>query len=297
MFVQFPHPGSEHEPTGPWMEWNRRAHARKFLRAHGTYIADGEPRTGPFTFWGEWEPQSRVLETFQNGGRGYPRWLQEPFWRVPRHPQLLQNTDPLVFGDHFLYSNCRQGRNRKLRELAPGSLVVFGSKFQGEFVVDTVLVVGEFAQRVHGGGGRWRGSLRGLDPRGGLRAAARECETRGAFPALPREVISGSARRTVQLRPMPSTWRARRFCLREACPGLAPSVDRAQSRDGREGDARQPGRHTRAVERDRRPGGRTMPDSLLACAWTPRRMRTRCASIRPVRRERDGAGEDCQGRW
>jgi hypothetical protein len=128
------------------MEWNRRAHARKFLRAHGTYIAAGEPRTGTFTFWGEWEPQSRVLETFQNGGRGYPQWLQEPFWRVPRHPQLLQNTDPLVFGDHFLYSNCRQGRNRKLRELAPGSLVVFGSKYQGEFLMDTVLVAGDFAQ-------------------------------------------------------------------------------------------------------------------------------------------------------
>lgn len=146
MFVQFPHPGSEHEPTGPWMEWNRRAHARKFLKAHGTYIAQGEPRTGPFTFWGEWEPQSRVFETFPKQGRGYPRWLHQPYWRVPQHRRLLQNTDPLVFGDQFLYSNCRQGRNRKLRELAPGSLVVFGSKLQGEFVVDTVFVVGDFAQ-------------------------------------------------------------------------------------------------------------------------------------------------------
>jgi hypothetical protein len=62
------------------------------------------------------------------GPPGDPHWLHEPYWEVPRHRLHLQNTDPLVFGDRFLYSNCRQGRNRKLRELAPGSLVVFGSK-------------------------------------------------------------------------------------------------------------------------------------------------------------------------
>ncbi len=146
MFVQFPHPGSEHRPTGSSMEWNRRDHARKFLKAHGAYISQGELRTGSFVFWGEWEPQSRVLETFPNQGRDNPRWLHEPFWRVPRHSRLLQNTDPLVFGDRFLYSNCRQGRNRKLRELTPGSLVVFGSKLLGEFILDTVFVVGDGAE-------------------------------------------------------------------------------------------------------------------------------------------------------
>jgi hypothetical protein len=58
MFVQFPHPGSEHHPTGPWMEWNRREHARKFLKANGRFITSGEIRSGPLVFWGEWEPQS-----------------------------------------------------------------------------------------------------------------------------------------------------------------------------------------------------------------------------------------------
>lgn len=66
MFVQFPHPGLEHKPKGTWMEWNRRDHARKFLKASGKYIASGEERWGPFVFWGEWEPQSRVLEAFSN---------------------------------------------------------------------------------------------------------------------------------------------------------------------------------------------------------------------------------------
>jgi hypothetical protein len=48
----------------------------------------------------------------------------------------------MVFGERFLYSNCRQMRNRKLRELAPGSLILFGSKVHSEFVLDTVFVVG-----------------------------------------------------------------------------------------------------------------------------------------------------------
>ena len=146
MFVQFPHPGSEHQPTGSWMEWNRRDHARTFLWANGTYVSAGKVTAGPFTFWGEWEPQSRVLETFPKERPGHPRWLHEPFWQVPQHRKLLQNTDPLVFGDHFLYSNCRQSRNRKLRELAPGSIVVFGSKLDREFVLDTVFVVGDPAE-------------------------------------------------------------------------------------------------------------------------------------------------------
>lgn len=141
-FVQFPHPGGEHRPQGRVMDWNRGPHARKFLKATGEYVLDGQLRTGPLVFWGEWEPQSQVVTTFANDPPGYPRWLHEPYWEVPRHRLHLQNTDPLVFGDRFLYSNCRQVRNRKLRELAPGSLVVFGSKYRREFVLDTVFVVG-----------------------------------------------------------------------------------------------------------------------------------------------------------
>lgn len=141
MLVQFPHPGSEHQPRGPVMEWNRHDHARKFLKATGRYIADGALRSGSFAFWGEWEPQSRVVETFP-AEDGRPSWLHEPLWQRPRHSRMLQNTDPLVFGDHFLYSNCRQRRNSKLLRLAPGSMVLFGSKLGGAFVLDTVFVVG-----------------------------------------------------------------------------------------------------------------------------------------------------------
>ena len=123
------------------MDWNRGEHARKFLRSEARYLHAGTERSGPIAFWLELEPQSRVVRTFPRDGVG-PRWLHEPEWQVPRHLSLLRNTDPMVFGERFLYSNCRQMRNRKLRELAPGSLILFGSKVRSEFVLDTAFVVG-----------------------------------------------------------------------------------------------------------------------------------------------------------
>ena len=151
MFVQFPHPGAELRPRGPIVPWNRHEHGRKFLLGHGQYVANGELRDGPIAFWGKSEPPSRILETFSiRSGTVGPRWLHEPFLDVPRHRNLLQNTDPLVFGERFLYSNCRQLRNRKLRELAPGSVVLFGSKLRSEFALDTVFVVGGSQQFTRG---------------------------------------------------------------------------------------------------------------------------------------------------
>lgn len=146
MVVQFTHPGVEHRPAGPVMDWNRQPHRRKFLRATGQCLDGGSPRHGLVTLWGEWEPQSRVVETYPKGVAGGPRWLHEPWWELPRHRRLLQNTDPLVFGDHFLYSNCRQTAIPKLRALPMGSLVLFGSRLGGAFALDTVFVVGSDGQ-------------------------------------------------------------------------------------------------------------------------------------------------------
>jgi hypothetical protein len=129
------------------MDWNRGEHARKFLKANGRYVQNETIQSGPVVFWGEWEPPSRVVETYQPDARGWPRLLHEPFWQVPGHRRLLQNTDPIVLGDRFLYSNCRQGKNRKLRELSAGSMVLFGSKLDGDFVLDTVFVVGDESQK------------------------------------------------------------------------------------------------------------------------------------------------------
>jgi hypothetical protein len=146
MFVQFPHPGSEHKPAGLMVPWNQGAHARKFLTARGQFLAGALPLTGSVTFWGEWEPQSQVIKTFQQPAAGMPRYLHKPDLQVPAPGPKRQNTDPLVFGDQFLYSNCRQERNHRLLQLAAESIVLFGSKLEGRFVLDTVFVVGESIQ-------------------------------------------------------------------------------------------------------------------------------------------------------
>jgi hypothetical protein len=66
-FVQFIHPGGEHWPDrGDRKFWNREAHRRKFLKGRGRYITGGEAREGEIVFWGEWEPESRVLARYSD---------------------------------------------------------------------------------------------------------------------------------------------------------------------------------------------------------------------------------------
>lgn len=59
-----------------------------------------------------------------------------------------QNTDPFVFGDHFHYTGCLQHTRfgpTQLRYLAPGTVILFGSRVNGgEFALDTVLVVDRY---------------------------------------------------------------------------------------------------------------------------------------------------------
>lgn len=68
-------------------------------------------------------------------------WARPPS-RTPR-----QNTDPWVFGDAFRFSNCRQltpaGNPSALQRLTPGSIILFGSTLDGQFVLDTVFVVAD----------------------------------------------------------------------------------------------------------------------------------------------------------
>lgn len=143
--VQFPHPGPERHPTplevGAQLPWNTGRHGRKFLLSPAQWLGpDGEPRSGDVVFWGEWEPPSRVVELTGTTSKTLPRAVQEPFVEAPA-PGWRQNTDPLVFGERFVYTNCRQQQNGKLRDLGEGSVVLFGSSLAGAFVLDTVLVV------------------------------------------------------------------------------------------------------------------------------------------------------------
>lgn len=147
-FVQFPHPGRE---AGPRVgrAWNtlNATHARKFMQLRGEWIrADGSTRSGDQWAWGEWEPQSRLLRRLhQPDALAYPACLWLPYYAISEDGcQGLHNTDPFIFGDQFLYSNCKQPRSPRLRSLDHGSVIAFGSRKAGRWLLDTVLVVAGF---------------------------------------------------------------------------------------------------------------------------------------------------------
>lgn len=168
LFVQFPHPGSEHTLTPQQLaslrsghrvvkEWNTGTHKRKFMKAKGVAVDEEnkEISGAELYFWGEWEPTSYVTGLSHNvGGCKLPKYLHEPFYD-PSYKHSGEgkgtncngtNTDPFVFADNFLYSCCHQvtnGKPTQLQELEPGSIIVFGSKVDSQFVMDTVFVVGE----------------------------------------------------------------------------------------------------------------------------------------------------------
>ncbi|MCL2277397.1 MAG: hypothetical protein FWC21_05805 [Treponema sp.] len=157
--IQFFHPGQEHRydkkyrDTKPLLkDWNSSDHRRKFLLNEGTYIKNDKKHEGKLLFWGEWEPLSRV-ELIKPENQSYsppygvnPNYLHIPF--LPPIDQLrkyhdkgiYQNTDPFIFGNCFIYAICRQ-KNQSLQELEEGSLIIFGSKVNHRFVIDTVFVI------------------------------------------------------------------------------------------------------------------------------------------------------------
>ncbi len=152
-FVQFPHPGRECEPDSSERKcWSRISnnHCRKFLEFRGQWIdGDNIGRCGSLRAWGEWEAESDLLCRLATPCRHslYPRYLWHPYYVPKDNYRWLHNTDPFVFGDKFLYSNCRQKKNSGLTRLGCGSVIVFGSgkKVAGEWkwLLDTVLVVAD----------------------------------------------------------------------------------------------------------------------------------------------------------
>ena len=155
--VQFFHPGKEHgydktiSKNGLFLkDWNTTDHKRKFLLSEGSYVKDDKKYDGKLLFWGEWEPPSRVeLLRRQTECPPYgknPEYLHIPFLPPAndimkyQSKHIYQNTDPFVFGNYFIYAICRQ-KNKYLRTLKEGSLIIFGSKVNHRFVIDTVFVV------------------------------------------------------------------------------------------------------------------------------------------------------------
>jgi len=148
LVVQFPHPGPEHRPdTDGYIKWNTGDHARRFMKVPGRWLTETDSgsteQSGDLVFWGEWEPPSIVVGEYPKPLPGYPRYLYEPHWSSPPKG-CAQNTDPYVFGEPFLYSNCRQVTKNgvtRMQRLSVGSVILFGSRVAGDFVLDTALVV------------------------------------------------------------------------------------------------------------------------------------------------------------
>lgn len=160
-FVQFSHPQREHGPTDGKI-WHRlerhgrkQSHMRKFMQLRGRWMIDGDQRdqqTGDLHAWGEWEPESELIAQFSPlaGDSPYPRYLWPRYlWRpyyVPKDSYKgLHNTDPFIFGERFLYSNCFQSQGG-LKQLDKGSVIAFGSgkKKIDRWMLDTVFVVRDF---------------------------------------------------------------------------------------------------------------------------------------------------------
>jgi hypothetical protein len=149
-FVKFLHPGKEPRPCRLGdLPWNTgKVHTRKFLRARGSWR---ERPDGPDTnstdlgFWGEWEPQSTAVPVVERQPNG-PAWIHTPYYDPSAVHGWAQNTDPFSFGDQFHFTGCQQHRNghpTQLAHLKPGSVVLFGSALDYQFVLDTVFVVGD----------------------------------------------------------------------------------------------------------------------------------------------------------
>lgn len=151
-FVQFIHPGLEHEPdSAAGRSWNTEMHRRKFLQQPGRYLTalDAKPAASDLVFWGEYEPPTRLVKSFATPVPDGPKFLFAPApVAFHSHDPPLMNTDPFVFGDQFFYSICKQNNRRgptALQRLARGSVVLFGSgKHRSQFVVDTVFVVADY---------------------------------------------------------------------------------------------------------------------------------------------------------
>jgi len=145
-FVQFMHPGGEHSPDYTLIKsWNTKGHKRKFIKSKGKYVSDGALFEEDIMFWCEWEPESKVIKCIDELATNGPHYIYEPYYKTPLSYNGLQNTDPFVFGEQFLYTGCKQNTKKgptQLRNLSVGSVILFGSRIgKKHFVLDTVFVV------------------------------------------------------------------------------------------------------------------------------------------------------------
>ena len=159
--VQFYHPGSEFQVVSKRrldenydVPWNVGAHHRRLVEHPGQYADAQGLHYGELRFWTEWEGETRASLLQEKPDAIHAKYLHRVKYPVAQigignvtagNGCCGQNTDPCVFGRTFKYSNCRQGAYPMLRSLSNGSLIVFWSRLNGNFCLDTVFVVGDTA--------------------------------------------------------------------------------------------------------------------------------------------------------
>jgi hypothetical protein len=128
-------------------------HSRRLVVHKGDYVDNaGKLVSGDLAFWTEWEACTTACAMPKGAENTDARWFHRVVTPLGKRGNHRVNTDPCVFGSSFKYALCQQHRKDEkrqdsvvLRRLAPGSIILFGSRFlnRNEFVLDTVFVVGD----------------------------------------------------------------------------------------------------------------------------------------------------------
>lgn len=164
--VQFIHPGAEFPINNNnsnllnngsrEVRWSTEGrHYRRLVKHRGSFVDGDDVNEGELAFWTEWEGPTVATRFNSPTCRLCAKYYHEV--QKPTEPQGvgnrvncraganngLLNTDPCVFGDTFKYALCQQSENGVLRSLAENSLILFLSRIQGTYYLDTLFVVGE----------------------------------------------------------------------------------------------------------------------------------------------------------
>lgn len=147
LVIQFIHSGKTDKRIGHILR-NEDSHKRRLIKNEISFVDNGklvEKQKG--YFWGEWEAgvYNEKEDAYTVSTVKYPcDTLINSENRLNSCKTACGgklNTDPYVFGNYFIYSNCMQQRYKKLKKLKENDIIIFGSHKADSFVLDTVFVV------------------------------------------------------------------------------------------------------------------------------------------------------------
>ena len=107
-FVQFIHPGVECLPSRrsktDLIPWNHGSHKRKFLCQPGWYVKKGQLVHDELTFWGEWEPQSRITRIDNPiEDKCLPHVIHHPLLDLDEPWRVIARSGPYLISPRELY--------------------------------------------------------------------------------------------------------------------------------------------------------------------------------------------------